>query len=72
MNDVEPIDVWLRFDDENDETATYEANTFRNPGGTFRIEWYHNDVGQVTTVDLDTYDECVAWYETNGYRNFTA
>lgn len=73
-----PIDVWLRWDadqieeGDDDPLATYEANTFRTPDGKFRIEWYHNSVGQVSYVYRDTYEQACIWYEENGYQNFTA
>lgn len=67
-----PIDVWLRFSDEYDEDmAEYEANTFIEDD-QFRVEWYHNDVGQVTELFFDTYVECELWYRDNGYEDYTA
>ena len=72
------LDVWLKWDaaqieeGDDDPLATYEANTFKNADGTFRIEWYHNDVGQVTTVQVDTYEEARAWLEGQGFQDFTA
>lgn len=71
-----PIDVWLKMydpaTDENGEdyVAEYEANTFMTEDG-FEIHWYHNDVGQVTVIDFDTYAECELWYRDNGYEDFT-
>lgn len=71
-----PIDVWLKFDPEQmedeDDLATYEANTFDDADDGYRIEWYHNAVGLVTTVYLSTYGECLDWYERNGFEDFTA
>jgi hypothetical protein len=69
--DKTALDVWFRFDDEEDDEPTYEANTFKTDDG-YVIEWYHNDVGQVTEVEVATYEEAQAWYEQNGYLDFTA
>ncbi len=66
----EPLDVWLRFADESDETPEYEANTFRRYDGDYVIEWYHTDVGEVTAETFGTYEEAESWYEENGYRAF--
>lgn len=65
------LDVWLRFDSPEDEEASHEANTYRNEDGTYRVEWYHNAVGLVTTVDFDTLADAYDWYEANGYQDFT-
>ena len=64
------LDVWLKFEHEDDEEPTYEAYTFRE-GDRFRIDWYHNSVGQVTSLYRDTYEEARIWYEENGFRDFT-
>ena len=71
------LDVWLKFydpatdEDDEDYLAEYEANTYREGEG-YRIEWYHNDVGQVTREHFDTLAEAHAWYERNGFQDFTA
>ena len=66
-----PIDVWLKFDDDSDELATYEANSFMTDTG-YEIQWYHNDVGQVTHVEFETLADAYDWYAANGFENFTA
>ena len=66
----DPLDVWLRFADESDETPEYEANTFRRHDGDYVIEWYHTDVGEVTAETFGTYEEAESWYEENGYQAF--
>ena len=66
----DPLDVWLRFADESDETPEYEANTFRRYDGDYVIEWYHTDVGEVTAETFGTYEEAESWYEENGYQAF--
>lgn len=63
------LDVWFKFTDD-DEEPTYEANTFRD-GGAFVVEWYHNDVGQVSEKHFDTYEEAVAWLVSEGFQDFT-
>lgn len=64
-------ETWLLFDDEDDEEASHAANVNRTRDG-FRVEWWNESVGQVTTVDFDTLEEAHAWLETAGYRDFTA
>lgn len=66
----EPLDVWFRFESDDDDDPTYEANTYRKGDG-YVIEWCHNDVGQVTRVELDTIEEVNDWYEKNGYSDYT-
>lgn len=48
-----PIDVWLKFEEDTDEMAAYEANTFMTDTG-YGIQWYHNDVGLVMSEYFDT------------------
>jgi len=67
----EPLDVWLKIHD-GEEEAEYEANTFRDYYGNYRIEWSHVDIGWVTTETFGTYEETVSWYEENGYQDFIA
>ena len=71
MATITALDVWLKFEHEDDEEPTYEANVFRTAYG-FRIEWYHVSVGQVTSVYHDTYEEACVWLEEQGFRDFTA
>lgn len=77
VSDTEPLDVWLRWDgsgvDENgeDELADYEANTFRTADG-YRVDWYHNDVGQITSQRFDTYVAAQEWLTANDYQDFTS
>lgn len=69
-----PIDVWLKFDDDTDDEATYEANTFAtlDSGETrYAIRYYHSDVGQITEVRFATLAEAYAWYEAHGFQDFT-
>ena len=70
------LDVWLRFDSPDDEETTYEANTFKevdaNGVETYRVDWYHNSVGQVTEVSFSTYDEAKAWLEAAGYQDYSS
>ncbi|QUE25393.1 hypothetical protein SEA_FIZZLES_99 [Microbacterium phage Fizzles] len=77
VSDTTPIDVWLRWNgdgvDENgdDELADYEANTFRTEDG-FRVDWYLNAVGLVTSVDFATYSAAQEWLTANDYQDFTS
>lgn len=71
QSELNPIDVWLKFDAESDETPSHEANTFLD-GERFRVEWYHVDVGQVTKIYCDTYEEVRTLLEEHlGYREFS-
>lgn len=75
---AKPLDVWLKFyepatdDDGEDYLAEYEANTFACSDGSFCVEWYHNDVGQVSRKWFDSYREATDWYATNGYEDYSS
>lgn len=69
--ELEPLDVWLRFDEPEREEPDYEANTFRD-GDVFRVDWYHVDVGQVTSRRFPTLKAAQDWLESVGYQDFTA
>ena len=73
-----PLDVWLQsetlYDDvtgEPYEETRAEANTFREDG-QFRIDWYLSAVGLVKSVYFDTYEEATAWYEREGFQDFSS
>lgn len=66
------LDVWLRHvDDEDEAEAEAEANTFRD-GNNFRVDWYLNSVGQVTSRTFSTYEQATAWLEAEGFQDFTS
>lgn len=65
------MDVWLRFESDEDEEPTHEANTYAE-GDRFVIKWYHVDVGLVSAVRFDTLDAVWAWYDANGYQDYSA
>lgn len=76
-----PLDVWLRFADPEDypgltedelDESEYEANTFLNEDNTYRVEWYHTAVGQVSSKWFLTYAEATAWLEDVGYQDFSS
>lgn len=71
ITNTAPLDVWFLFDDEDDEEPSHEANTF-DMGGYFIVEWSNTSVGQITSVDFDTYEEATAWLEAAGYQDFTS
>lgn len=77
ISDDNPIDVWLRWDGSgfdvngDDELADYEANTFRTEDG-FRVDWYHNDVGQVSSQRFDTYVAAQEWLTANDYQDYSS
>ncbi len=66
----DPLDVWLMFDEPDDEEASHEANTFYDEGN-YRVDWSHTAVGQVTSQTFGTYAEATAWLEAGGYQDFT-
>lgn len=67
-----PLDVWLLFDDPEDEEPSHEANIFYTADGTFDVEWYHTFVGQVTTLNRPTYAEAAKVLEDSGYQDFSS
>ena len=75
---TKPMDGWLQFETLYDdatgdgyEEARAEANTFREDG-QFRIDWYLNSVGMVKSVYFNTYEEATAWYEREGFQDFSS
>lgn len=70
-SDTEPIDVWLRFADEDDEEAEAEANTFHDGDG-YRVDWDLTSVGLVTSVQFATYDDARNWLISQGFADFTS
>lgn len=67
-----PLDVWLAFDDPEDEEASHEANIFYTADGTFDVEWYNNAVGLVTTINRPTYAEAAKVLSDSGYQDFSS
>ena len=75
---TKPMDVWLQFETLYDDATgedykevRAEANTFREDG-QFRIDWYLNSVGMVKSVYFNTYEEAAAWYEREGFQDFSS
>lgn len=66
------VDVWLRFDKEDDEESEAEANVFTDDPDHFRVEWYLTAVGLVTRVYFETYDKAREWLEAEGFEDFSA
>lgn len=67
-----PLDVWLLFDNPEDEEASHEANIFYTADGSFDVEWYNNGVGLVTTINRPTYAEAAKVLEDSGYQDFSS
>lgn len=67
-----PLDVWLLFDDPEDEEASHEANIFYTENREFAARWYNNAVGLVTERTFVTYGEAAAWLEDSGYQDFSS
>lgn len=65
------LDVWLKFSEENDEESEYEANTFKTEDG-YRVDWYHTAVGQIMSMDFDSYEDAASWLEEEGFIDFTS
>jgi hypothetical protein len=77
-NRTEPIDVWLRTANEDDdfspdENGYYnaEANTYLTEHG-YRVEWYLSAVGLVKSVEFDTLADAYDWLEAEGFENYTS
>lgn len=71
---TEPLDVWLKFDadDDDDEEPSHEANTYDDGDDGYIVEWYHVAVGLVSSKRFGSLDAAYAWYETNGFQDFTS
>ena len=67
-----PLDVWLLFDEPEDEEASHEANIFYTEDGAFSAQWYNNAVGLVSARRFDTYADAAKWLEDGGYQDFSA
>lgn len=65
------LDVWFKFENPDDEETQYEANTYRNSDGTYRVEWYHTAVGQISSRTFQSYGDAVTWLELSGFQDFT-
>lgn len=65
-----PLDVWLQFENPDDEEPRCEANTFKTDTG-YEIQWYLDAVGLVTRVEFDTLEDVYDWYEREGFIDFT-
>ena len=72
MQNTEPLDVWLAFDDPNDEEASHEANTYRTEEDRYRVEWYNTAVGLVFSREFATYDGAAEWLTDRGYQDFSS
>jgi len=73
MTTEKPLgDVWLKLDPaDEDDMATHEANTYRTETG-YMVKWYLNAVGLVTRVEFDTLEDAHAWYEREGFQDFSS
>ena len=67
-----PLDVWLAFDEPEDEEASHEANIFYTADGKFDVQWYNNAVGLVTHREFETYAEAAQWLTDGGYQDFSS
>lgn len=67
----EYLDVWLKFDSDEDEIPTLEANTRMTVTG-YAIDWYHIGVGLVTSLEFDTLADAYDWYESNNFSDYAA
>lgn len=67
------MQIWFKFDDENDEDPTYTANVTEdeNGNGTL-VEWWHEDVGLTERVIFEDEDTAGKWLESQGFQDFTA
>lgn len=68
---TEYIDVWFKFDSDEDENPTLEAFTRVTDTG-YAIDWCHVDVGKITSTEFDTLSDAYDWYERNGFLVFSS
>jgi hypothetical protein len=71
MTDQDPLDVWLKFESPEDEEPTHEANTYKTDTG-FVVKWYLDAVGLVTRVEFATLADAHAWYEREGFQDYSS
>lgn len=64
------LDVWLYFDEQDDEEPTCEANTYVTEHGTYRVDWYFTAVGHVRSREFDTLADAYDWLESEGFQLF--
>ena len=72
MQDTESLDVWLAFDEPNDEEASHEANTYKTGEGRYRVEWYNSAVGLISRREFATYGDAAEWLTDCGYQDFSS
>ena len=66
------LETCLRFDEDDDEEPTYEANVYRESDGTVSVRWSLVAVGLETVVPCTTRDAAREWLASAGYVDFTA
>jgi hypothetical protein len=71
MSYTEPLDVWLRIP-EGEEESEAEANTFKDENNHYRVEWYLTSVGLVTPVFFATLADAHTWLEHEGFEDYTS
>ena len=62
---------WLKFENDTDEEPSHGANVITEDGET-RIEWWHEAVGLVSTVNASSVRNAERWLTDRGFSNFTA
>lgn len=74
----EPIDVWIRTSNEDDDFSpgedgyyNAEANTYLTELG-YRVDWYLSAVGLVKSVEFDTLADAYDWLEAEGFEDYTS
>lgn len=72
MSNSIALDVWFKFEDEDSDEPTYEANTFKTEDGVYAVEWSHTAVGIVNYEEFTTYDDAAEWLESQGFCDFTS
>lgn len=68
----EALDLWLKFDDPDDEEASHEANIFLTEDKRFSAEWSNTAVGLITAEVFDTYAAAAAWLTEGGYQDYSS
>lgn len=65
------MQTWFKFDAYDDEEPSHTAIIITEDGET-RIEWWHEDVGVVSTVSASSVRNAERWLTDRGFIDYTA
>lgn len=64
-------EVWLKFEDPEDEEAELEAFVYER-GFIIFVDWWHSAVGKVTRRSYPNRYDAHKWLLSEGFENYTA